>query len=349
MQHKHEHSKYKQTALKIPFQKPEEAFVLKQQEVLPTPLPKHYPKPEEYYSVPIDQYTEYYPKVIEHFVHSELMDPPLVPHPTKSPHSVSVHHYSPAPQTGVPVVKHQVPDTPHLVTIAPSLFVPHHTSNRRYSIEESPATPRRTRPTAYNEMRMVTPSYINPLTTLSPKSYSTADPAPLSHSHSTMTSTPSPPPHSPSPSTTPYIQTLSTPSTSKYTVQPIKNYISQKMGHSIRNHNQPALPPINIHPKPLLVHRAEPSPSTSYHQYPGSYYSESAEEEKEEPMYLVKIVPNPKYKPKAEVQKTIQSHKRIDKDFLQRQSKDPSLYPYLYVLSSYLPQTQHSLVVAKKS
>ena len=107
---------------------------------------------------------------------------------------------------------------------------------------------------------------------------------------------------------------------------------------------QPSLPPLHYSPEPVLTHKADPSPVT---------FVES-QDQAEEPRYILQLVPNPKYKSSTT---TVTTTRRPQRDLgLQQQSvhtglrrKDPSLYPYLYVLSSYLPQTQHSLVVAKKS
>jgi len=76
----------------------------------------------------------------------------------------------------------------------------------------------------------------------------------------------------------------------------------------------------------------------------------------EEPMFIYKLELNPNYVPKdpqptpnpVHVPPPQYSNSRID-DQGDPSQQDPSLYPYLYVLSSYLPKTQHSLVVAKKS
>ena len=120
---------------------------------------------------------------------------------------------------------------------------------------------------------------------------------------------------------------------------------------------QPSLPPLNFSPEPVLTHKADPSPVTyvDYHhmqehqQYKGL-------EEGEEPRYILQLVPNPKYKSSpSPVVTTTTTRPKINLALQQQnvhnelRRKDPSLYPYLYVLSSYLPQTQHSLVVAKKS
>jgi len=80
-------------------------------------------------------------------------------------------------------------------------------------------------------------------------------------------------------------------------------------------------------------------------------YAKSDDSHDEEPEYLIQFVPNPKYKKKQNIPtRPKPTQRRMDRMLSSSsEDRDPSLYPYLYVLSSYLPQTQHSLVVAKKS
>ena len=293
-------------------------------EILPTPIPKHNHQLKTHHAV--EHFTEYQPthdnhppsppEAVEHHFHPGMRHP-MVVRVTPAPR----HPPSPGPSSPGPLV-------PAPVTISPSLFVPHHshhTSQRRYSIEDTQASqPRRARPTTYNEMRLVTPS---------PLSYTTSGPRRMN-----LVTTPgslltysTPQPATPNPLN---IQTFSTPSPTLSMINTAEKQFS--------NHRRPVLPPINNHPEPLLTHRAEPM--MSYQQHPENIYP-SPEETKEEPKYLVQLVPNPKYKPKPEVP----TQRKVEIFPVQNQNQDPNLYPYLYLMSSYLPQTQHSLVVAKKS
>merc|ERR1719232_13235 len=203
------------------------------------------------------------------------------------------HHPSPALSSPRVLV-------PAPVTISPSLFVPHHshhTSQRRYSIEDTQASqPRRARPTTYNEMRLVTPSPLgyttmNLVTTTTPLRMNLVTTPGSLLTHST------PAPATPNPLN---IQTFSTPSPTLSMVNTAEKYISKQFS----NHRRPVLPPINNHPEPLLTHRAEPM--MSYQQHPENMYS-SPEQIKEEPKYLVQLVPNPKYKPKPTTQRSVES------------------------------------------
>jgi len=103
---------------------------------------------------------------------------------------------------------------------------------------------------------------------------------------------------------------------------------------------------------------ASPSPFyNTYHDYNDAYQFHETKEDAEpyeEPRFIYKLAPNPKYVPKdppstaAPIQQVQFIDSRMD-NAAETSQQDPSLYPYLYVLSSYLPDTQHSLVVAKKS
>ena len=290
-------------------------------ELLPTPIPKHNHQIKTHNAIEHFTFNEHQPTnvnpppvAVGHHFHPELRQtrPMLV---TVTPAPASLHHEvghsSPGDLVRVPV------------TISPSLFEPHHShhkAQRRYSLEDTQARPRRARPTTYNQMRLITPSP----SPLSYNSYST----PL---HLNLAKTPGPPlTHStPQPSTPNplHIQKFSTPSSTQ----------------QLSNPQRLVLPPINNHPEPLLIHRAEPMMAT------GNIYS-SQNEIKEEPKYLVQIVPNPKYKQKLqEPRREIPTPREVEITHVENQSKEPNLYPYLYVLSSYLPETEHSLVVAKKS
>ncbi len=331
----HDHEKNKQTILKIPYKKPEEEFVMKYHKLLPTPIPKHNHQIKTLNA--IEHFNKHQPTnvnpppvAVGHHFHPELRQtrPMLV---TVTPTPAPLHHeIGPSPPRAL---------VPVPVTISPSLFVPHHShhkAQRRYSIEDTQARPRRARPTTYNQMRLITPSP----SPLSYNSYST----PL---HLNLATTPAPPlTHSRPQPTTPnplHIQKFSTPSSTKKMVKTAKKYLSQQLS----NPQRLVLPPINNHPEPLLIHRAEPI--MSYQQDTGNIYS-SQDEIKEEPKYLVQLVPNPKYKQKLEEPiREIPTPREVEIIQVQNQSKEPNLYPYLYVLSSYLPETEHSLVVAKKS
>ena len=115
---------------------------------------------------------------------------------------------------------------------------------------------------------------------------------------------------------------------------------------------QPSLPPLHYSPEPVLTHKADPSPLT-YQQYS---QPQEVPREEEEPRFILQLVPNPKYKssqPPAPTTRTTR-RPRVDRTAQQQSTQqlrrnDPNLYPYLYLMSSYLPQTHHSLVVAKKS
>ena len=319
--HQHDNNNYKHTVIKIPYQKPEEVFVMKHREILPTPIPKHnYHLKAQDTAHHVHEYQatnlqHHHPQAVEHLFHEERPAQPVV---TVSP-ALASHYYSPGPSGQ----HHVLPDSGHLmssapVTIAPSLFVPHLTAERRYSTEDTQTRPRRARPSSYNEMRLVTPTP-SPLTlsTFSPSSPAPATPKPLN------------------------IQTFSTPASNIKTIIKAKEYLSQKFGNQ-----RPVLPPMSNNPEPLLVHRAEPM--MSYQQQREISY-QSPEDLVEEPKFLVQLVPNPKYKPTPELRRRVMGSQRENEIMpVKNQSKDPNLYPYLYVLSSYLPQTQHSLVVAKK-
>ena len=229
---------------------------------------------------------------------------------------------SPAPaphHSPVPSLKPSAP-----VTISPSLFVPHlhHSSQRRYSVEDTQARPTRTRPTSYNEMRLVT-------VTPRPLSYNT--PLNMKVVSSPLTQ-PTVSPSTPRPAITNHQQ-----------MNTFKSYTSKQFG----NLPQPVLPPIKSHLEPLLVHRGEPVKLYNQHQ---EHLEPFPEEINEEPKFLLKLVPNPNYKQPAEMSSRRKPSQRdVGVIPLQTESRDPNLYPYLYILSSYLPQTEHSLVVAKKS
>ena len=107
---------------------------------------------------------------------------------------------------------------------------------------------------------------------------------------------------------------------------------------------QPSLPPLHYSPEPVLTHKAEPSPLTYL-----EYSQQSPQEKEEEPRFILQLVPNPKYKSSQSPITTTRTTRRPRVNRIAQLRNDPSLYPYLYLMSSYLPETQHSLVVAKKS
>merc|ERR1719264_2427782 len=80
----HENNNYKQTIIKIPYQKPEEAFVLKHQEILPTPIPKHTYQIKAHDTV--HHFNEYQamnlkhhnPHPVEHLFHEERPAQPVM-------------------------------------------------------------------------------------------------------------------------------------------------------------------------------------------------------------------------------------------------------------------------------
>ena len=330
----HENNNYKHTIIKIPYQKPEEAFVLKHQEILPTPIPKHtyqlkaHDTAHHFNEYQATNLKHHNPQPVEHLFHEERPAQPVMVTVSPAPAThYEVRHYSPGLGSQVPALQHHAfPDARHLmssapVTISPSLFVPHLTAERRYSTEDTQPRPSRARPRSYNEMRLVTP-------TPGPLTYSTFSPS------SSKPATPAPKPLN--------IQTYSAQLSNMNKIKQVKEYVSNKFDKHLR----PALPPISNNPEPLLVHRAEPMMSFQQ-QLENSY--QSPEDFVEEPKFLVQLVPNPKYKPTPEVRRRAMGSQRENKIIpVKNQSKDPNLYPYLYVLSSYLPQTQHSLVVAKK-
>ena len=181
----------------------------------------------------------------------------------------------------------------------------------------------------------------------------------------------------------------STPSSSVYKISTPAPRSSHNSNPSLISSNYHSsgrpLPPLDLNPEPLLVHRGDPAPLINKkpehslinqpqidpltinlpQQYNNLEGFQQPTDENEEPMYLVQLVPNPKYKQTSVIERSDQiipkrpkpTRRRMEKNLLikteQLQSnpdhKDPSLYPYLYVLSSYLPETHHSLVVAKRS
>ena len=104
-----------------------------------------------------------------------------------------------------------------------------------------------------------------------------------------------------------------------------------------------------------MTHKADPSP-LPYLEYSHHQQEHQQEEVEEEPRFILQLVPNPKYKSSQPPVPTTMTTRRPQvsrtaqqQNVEQLRRNDPSLYPYLYLMSSYLPQTQHSLVVAKKS
>ena len=154
-----------------------------------------------------------------------------------------------------------------------------------------------------------------------------------------------------------------------------KNVYHSEGGPYVTQGAGPTLPPIQYNPKPLLVHKGDPLPVdyqsnhydqiNSQHSIPvNHYYDSNADINQEEPEFLVQLVPNPKYNKKEKMMPSMSmipsrpkpTRRRMEKNLGVgtaksniHQDQDPSLYPFLYVLSSYLPETHHSLVVAKKS
>jgi hypothetical protein len=128
--------------------------------------------------------------------------------------------------------------------------------------------------------------------------------------------------------------------------------------HTARIDTGPSPTPYTASTTPSPPPPPSPSPFyNTYHDYNDAYqFHETSEDSEpyEEPMFIYKLAPNPKYVQKRPlptqppVQPVQYANSRMDIPADPSQ-QDPSLYPYLYVLSSYLPKTQHSLVVAKKS
>ena len=366
------------------------------------------PTPTTHYKLvhPVDHHPEEHIHVNHH------------PSPTPATHYKVVHHHSqsPSPHPSIPMHFEMVPHDPMIfheqshpspssvpVTVSPSLFVPHHTAERRFSVVESEEpSPRRTRPTSFKDMGMVTVSS-TPATRTNYNTPLHITPAPVTIKSPTPTfkySTPSPQvrdqstPSSffkystPSPKiiqqSTPRAEyKYSTPTSSVYLTSspsfiykstPAPSiYKSSTISPSVYKHStispkssftnvRPTLPPLDVHPQPLLVHKGDPLPpqyniptrSNEVIQYEESMtsYANIDESHNEEPEYLIQLVPNPKYK---KTQHQIPSRPKPTQRRMDRmlssssEDRDPSLYPYLYVLSSYLPESQHSLVVAKKS
>jgi len=361
------------------------------------------PTPQPHYKV-VHHIEDHHPKEHIHVKH----------HPTPTTHYKVVHHQSPAPHSPVPMHFEMVPHKPMViheqghppssvpVTVAPSLFVPHHTAERRLSVVESEEpSPRRTRPTSFNDMGIVTvsstpasrtnyntPLHITPapVTIKSPTpSFKYSTPSPQVIPQSTPSSyfkysTPSPqvvqqstpraeykystPTSSVYLTSSPSSTYQSTPASSIYkssTVSPSVYKHSTMSSKSSYTNVRPTLPPLEIHPEPVLIHKGDPLPfqynyptrSNEVIEYQESMtsYANIDDSHDEEPEYLIQFVPNPKYKKKQNIPtRPKPTQRRMDRMLSSSsEDRDPSLYPYLYVLSSYLPQTQHSLVVAKKS
>ena len=313
----------------------------------------HVPKPSIIYEIPqpptIHHHKAPHPTPSSHQEISHVLHPTPKPqfhhHSTPQPHIVQS---SPVKFTLVSRSDH--PDSMIPVTIAPSLYVPKQfVAERRYIEDEE--KPVRMKPTPFDRIQQVTPrSVINSVTTSAPFHIKTTQ-KPFYHS----TTTPSI-----NFSTTPRIHSSVTP-TIQYSTTPISSFSystpsSNVVMHSAHEDSGRNLPPIQNHPNPLVVHKAEP---TQY-QYQPSQHSETGQnhqhyltDEDEEPPFLLQVVPNPNYsgnqqslprKPKA-----IARRSDGNLNFDVASSSDPNLYPLLYVLSSYLPQSEHSLVVAKRS
>ena len=348
---------YEDSVVKIPFQKPEEMFALAHMEILPTPLPKHKhvkhvkqkhvttPRPHKTFQLvtPATQPPHHQPfqvvtprpdshhqQLPPHMVFTEVEE---VHHPVlqaSTPASISLFPelteivHQPAVEHSQSSFTQETPFTIHHIDESPLTFqhtdVLHPHDSHLGSIQQTPVT--------------VAPSLFTPR----PRSPQVAQ------RRITVSPSPSPLPRRRMP--TPYSEMVSLSYNTPLHITPTYHHVTTPSPPSPPPPPpQPSLPPLHYSPEPVLTHKADPSPPTYL-----DYSQQSPQEEEEEPRFILQLVPNPKYKSSQPSLTTTRTTRRprVNRTAPLRRN-DPGLYPYLYLMSSYLPQTQHSLVVAKKS